>query len=153
MKLTLSLLFFCFFGHENTPWFTDLDKAKLEADSTHKLIILNFSGSDWCVPCIKMHKEIFESEVFEKYASDNLVLVNADFPRLRKNHLSAEQTKKNEMLADKYNPNGTFPLTLLMDSKGKVLKQWEGMPQETPDKFVSDIDIFYHSVAFNLPLP
>jgi thioredoxin-related protein len=135
----------------NTPWYTDMDKAKHDADQSHKLILLNFSGSDWCVPCIRMHKEIFESEVFEKYASDNLVLVNADFPRLRKNHLSSEQTKKNELLADAYNPKGSFPLTLLMDAKGKVLKQWEGMPDETADKFVNDIDVYYHSVALNVP--
>src|SRR5436305_10584226 len=106
MKLIFSLLLMSIINMENTPWYTDMDKAKHDADQSHKLILLNFSGSDWCVPCIRMHKEIFESEVFEKYASDNLILVNADFPRLRKNHLSSEQTKKNELLADAYNPKG-----------------------------------------------
>jgi hypothetical protein len=74
------------------------------------------------------------------YAQKNLVLVNADFPRLRKNQLSKEQQKLNNALADQYNPQGHFPFTVLVDSKGKVEKTWDGYPNETPDKFLSDIN-------------
>jgi len=86
-----------------------------------------------------MHKEIFNSDVFTKFAADNLVLVNADFPRLKKNQLSAEQQKKNDQMADAYNKNGIFPLTLLLTSDGKVLKKWEGYPNETPDQFTNEV--------------
>ena len=109
---------------------------------THRLIVLNFSGSDWCGPCIRMRKEIFEADAFQDYAEQKLVLVNADFPRLKKNQLSKEQTKLNESLADKYNPEGKFPLTILFDDTGKVLKQWEGCPNESPEKFVTEINVF-----------
>ena len=117
-----------------------LIKAKIEAENEHKLILINFSGSDWCGPCIRLTKEIFESETFEDYASKNLVLVRADFPRQKKNQLPAEQEKENEKLADKYNSNGTFPLTLLVDENGKVLKKWEGFPNESAAVFVSEIN-------------
>jgi len=56
-------------------WRTDFEKAKTEAKSEHKLILLNFSGSDWCGPCIRLKKDIFDSETFMKYADENLVLV------------------------------------------------------------------------------
>jgi thioredoxin-related protein len=123
----------------NGQWLTDWKVATDTAASTEKLILLNFSGSDWCGPCIRMHKEIFEDPAFASYAEKNLVLVSADFPRLKKNRLSEEQTKQNEKLADKYNPEGRFPFTVLLDSKGKVLKSWEGLPRATGQSFTDEI--------------
>jgi len=120
-------------------WETDFSKAKQIAQADHKLIVLNFSGSDWCGPCIRLHKEIFESAAFKQYSNDHLVLLNADFPRLKKNQLSKEQQSKNDQLADHYNKEGKFPLTLLLTSDGKVLKTWEGLPQISPDQFTEQV--------------
>lgn len=120
-------------------WLTDYNQAKKEASTAHKLILISFSGSDWCGPCIRMKKEIFGSESFNKYAEDNLVLVNADFPRAKKNQLDKDQTRKNEALAEKYNKDGKFPLTVLVNTDGKVLKEWEGYPNEAPAKFITEI--------------
>lgn len=145
MRFLLGLIVFSFF-HLPLAWNTDFEKARIEAAQAHKLIVLNFSGSDWCGPCIRMRKEIFESDTFQKYAQQNLVLVRADFPRLKKNQLSKEQTRLNETLADKYNSEGKFPLTILLDETGRVLKQWEGCPGESPEKFVGQIDHFVHAV-------
>jgi len=122
-----------------TTWQTDFEKAKAQAKSENKLILLNFSGSDWCGPCIRLKKDIFERATFVNYADENLVLVNADFPRLKKNMLSKELQKQNEALADTYNSNGAFPLTLLLDAEGKVLKKWEGLPAMSPEEFTNDI--------------
>ncbi len=120
-------------------WVLDFKKAKVEAKQSHKYILINFSGSDWCGPCIRTHKEIFEKEDFETYASKNLVLVRADFPRLKKNQLPAEQVKKNNDLAIQYNPDGDFPLTVLTDENGKVLKQWKGFPSCSSEDFVKQL--------------
>ena len=78
----------------STGWETDFNKAKQSAQSEHKLILLNFSGSDWCGPCIRMHKEIFDNNSFTQYADEHLVLVNADFPRLKKTRASERSTEK-----------------------------------------------------------
>ena len=121
-------------------WALDFDQAKTEASQSHRFILLNFSGSDWCAPCIKLKKDIFEAEAFKAYAADHLVLVRADFPRLKKNQLDKKQTEKNEALAEKYNPQGKFPLTLLLDANGKVIKEWDGYMQKSPVTFVEDID-------------
>ena len=124
----------------STPtWETDFSKAGQTAQAEHKMILLNFSGSDWCGPCIRLHKEIFESNVFTEYASDQLVLVNADFPRLRKHELTKEQQRKNDQLADIYNKKGIFPLTVLLSADGKVLRTWEGYPGITPEAFTSQV--------------
>lgn len=140
MKFIFSLLGLFFLSSSSTPWLRDFEQAKNLAEKDHKLILVNFSGSDWCGPCIRMHKEIFESQAFENYAGDHLVLVNADFPRLKKHQLPKDQAAKNEALADKYNKQGTFPLTVLIDEKGNVLKKWEGYPDENPQQFVADIN-------------
>ena len=120
-------------------WQTDFTKAKQLAQADHKLIVLNFSGSDWCGPCIRLHKEIFESDAFMGYANDHLVLLSADFPRLKKNQLSKEQQAKNDQLADQYNKEGKFPLTLLLTPEGKVLKTWEGFPNISPEAFTEQV--------------
>jgi thioredoxin-related protein len=123
----------------NVNWLGDFNAAKTEAAQKHKLILINFSGSDWCGPCIRLRKEILESAAFENYASGHLVLVRADFPRQKKNQLPKEQVKLNEALADQYNPDGKFPFTLLVDEHGKVLHTWDGFPDESQDQFVADI--------------
>jgi thioredoxin-related protein len=123
-------------------WLGDFNQATIDAAKSHKLILVNFSGSDWCGPCIKERKEILETSAFENFASDHLVLVRADFPRQKKNQLSKEQTKLNEALADKYNPQGKFPYTLLIDEHGKILKDWDGFPDASPEQFVSQITSF-----------
>lgn len=120
-------------------WENDFEQAKKKAETEHKYILLNFSGSDWCGPCIRLTKDVFESASFATFSSENLVLVNADFPRLKKNQLSKEQQKKNDKLADKYNSQGVFPLTLLLNEKGKIIKSWEGNPGLSTEQFISQI--------------
>lgn len=120
-------------------WHLNLDEAKQLAKKEHRHILLNFSGSDWCGPCIRMHKEIFESDVFKKMSDKDLVLLNADFPRTKKNQLSPKQQELNNAIADKYNSKGSFPLTVLLDENGKVLKEWDGFPKEKLDEFVDEI--------------
>jgi thioredoxin-related protein len=115
------------------------EEAKKIARKEHKYILLNFSGSDWCGPCIRFHKEILENETFQTYASKNLVMVNVDFPRLKKNQLPAAQQKINDGIAERYNSQGIFPLTVLLTENGKILKQWEGYPKVTTSQFVDEI--------------
>ncbi|MEN5088529.1 thioredoxin family protein [Sphingobacterium faecium] len=120
-------------------WSDNYDQAQQEAKIKHKNILINFSGSDWCVPCIRLRKEIFESAVFQNYAADKLILVSADFPRQKKNRLSVDQVKRNETLAEQYNPNGKFPYTLLLDENGKILKSWDGYPNIPAERFVKEV--------------
>ena len=67
-----------------------------------------------------------------------MVLLNADFPRYKKNQLTAAQQKINDALADKYNNKGVFPLTVLLNAEGKIIKSWEGFPADITD-FIEDV--------------
>jgi thioredoxin-related protein len=138
MKVKLLLLSFVFFV-SSSKWHNNLEDAKQLARKEHKHILLNFSGSDWCGPCIRMRKEIFETDVFQKMADTQLVLVNADFPRMRKNELTPKQQELNNRIADQYNSKGKFPFTLLMDTNGKTLREWDGLPNMTPEAFTIEV--------------
>lgn len=118
---------------------TIFEAAQRSAKDKHQLILLNFSGSDWCIPCIKMRKEIFENTKFKELSDSLLVFVNADFPRSKKNQVSMDIRKENEKLAERYNPNGAFPFTLLMDADGKVIKTWDGLPKSDVASFIYEI--------------
>ncbi len=120
-------------------WLTDFEQAQTEASQNNKHILLNFSGSDWCAPCIQMKKNVFEKESFLEYASSRLVLVRADFPRQKKHQLPQQLKEHNEKLAERYNKDGKFPLTLLLDAKGNVVRQWDGYNNSGVDEFINDL--------------
>lgn len=135
----ITLICLAFLAMSFTGWQTDFEAAKQTAKDKHQLILLNFSGSDWCGPCMRMRKEIFENKAFSDMADSSLVLVNADFPRSKKNQLDKKLTAQNEALADRYNPEGKFPFTLLLDANGKVLKTWDGLPKENASRFAAQL--------------
>ena len=139
MKFLAVLLLYSFIVN-GTTWQTDFEKAKQAAHEKNHFILLNFSGSDWCGPCIRLHKEIFDSDGFKKVADNQLELVNADFPRLKKNQLSKEQQQQNDKLADQYNARGNFPATILLDADGKVIKEWDGYPGSGIAAFIDDLN-------------
>jgi thioredoxin-related protein len=101
-------------------WKTSLEEAKAEANKENKKILLVFSGSDWCAPCMKLEKNVWQSEVFKKEAAEKYVLIKADFPKKKANQLSSELTENNNKLAEKYNKDGNFPLVVMLDKNGKV---------------------------------
>ena len=118
-------------------WQYDFDKAKKTATAEDKPIIVVFSGSDWCAPCIKLDRNVWQSEAFKKEAS-NWILVRADFPRKKANELSKEQTEHNQKLAEKYNLEGSFPLVVVMDKNGKVIAKM-GFKNVSPEEYIKMI--------------
>lgn len=108
-------------GARAQDWQNDLKQAQLQAQKEHKEILLVFQGSDWCAPCIKLDREIWTSSEFKDYAREHYILVKADFPRRAKNQPEPAQQEKNKALAARYNPEGFFPLVVLMDPQGQVL--------------------------------
>jgi thioredoxin-related protein len=122
MKNYISILFFftiSVFYAQN--WQTNFEEAKVIAQKENKNIVLVFSGSDWCAPCMKLDKNIWMSDVFKAEAEKNWVTYKADFPKKKANQLAPELTEQNKKLAEKYNKGGSFPLVVLLDPNGKVL--------------------------------
>lgn len=119
----VSILFFVCFGHDviAQDWKYDFDEAKSLAKEKDQNIVLFFTGSDWCPPCIKLERNIFSNQEFIEFADQKFIWVKADFPKRKKNKLSLTQQKKNEVLAQKYNRKWVFPVILVLDKEGKVL--------------------------------
>lgn len=104
-------------------WETNYEEARSLASEANRNILLVFSGSDWCAPCIKLDRKVWQSQEFKSSVKQNWVLLKADFPRKKSNKLSKEQTALNAELAEKYNKNGIFPLVVVLDSDGNILGQ------------------------------
>ena len=81
--LSLMLLFVASVYSQN--WKSDFEDAKATAAKENKNIVLVFSGSDWCAPCIKLDKVVWQSEEFKKEEKKNWVTYKADFPKKKAN--------------------------------------------------------------------
>ncbi len=108
------------FGYSQN-WKTNFEEAQKEATEQNKNILLVFSGSDWCAPCIKLDNIVWKSDAFKSESEKNWVIYKADFPKKKANQLSPELAESNSKLAEKYNRNGSFPLVILLDKTGKVI--------------------------------
>ena len=86
-----------------------------------------------------LRTQILDDTNFLKMADTALVLVNADFPRKKKDQLSSGQQAINNALADEYNSEGQFPKTLLLTADGKVVKSWDGYPDVKPEVFAGQV--------------
>ncbi len=117
-------------------WQTDLPKAQTQAKTEKKLVMLDFTGSDWCGWCIKLNKEVFSQPAFAEYAKKNLVAVEVDFPRKKK--LSAAQKQANDALARKYDIQG-YPTIIVLDSEGKKVGELSYMPGG-PKAFIAALE-------------
>lgn len=116
-------------------WLTDFEKAKAIAASTNRRMLLDFTGSDWCPPCIKLKKDILNTDEFKAYAKENLVLVELDFPRNKK--LPAETVKQNNTLKNKYGIRG-FPTLIILNAEGKQIGKM-GYMKGGPKPFIEKL--------------
>lgn len=144
MKLLIGLLM-AGISMSFIEWQTDFEKAKKLAKEKDRCILLNFSGSDWCGPCMRLRKEVFGSDAFSELAASSLVLVNADFPRSKKNQLPKDVQNRNDSLAEQYNPLGKFPFTVLLTADGKLIQSWEGYPHGNSQLFLDQIKSAYYA--------
>lgn len=120
---------------DSSIWYNDYDKALVTAKEKNLPVLIVFSGSDWCKPCIKLRENILVKEPFSVWAKTNAVMVTADFPRQKKNALAPEQVAKNEKLAEKYNPNGVFPLVVIIKSDETIVGQ-SGYLDISPEDYI-----------------
>ena len=123
-------------------WQHSFGDAVGQAQNEDKPIVLVFSGSDWCAPCIRLKRNILDSEEFKSYASSNYVLYNADFPRKKKNQLPEEKSSVNKTLAEKYNPKGYFPLVVVLDKNETVLGKTGFNVKASPKKYIATLNGF-----------
>jgi thioredoxin-related protein len=118
--------------------FLSYDEALYNAQKENKILVIQFSGTDWCPPCIRLEKEILNQSEFEDYAQQ-FVWLRADFPRKKANRLSKEHQGHNDALAETYNKQGYFPLLVFIDTSEKVIGNL-GYQSGNVEKYISLID-------------
>lgn len=140
-KIMLSVLLLTVAIGYSQEWKTNFEVTKTEATSQNKNILLVFSGSDWCGPCIKLDRDIWKSVEFMEFAKNNLILERADFPKKKQNQLMPEIKELNQSLAEKYNKDGMFPLVVVLDKNGKVLGK-TGYKNVSPTEYIALLKSF-----------
>lgn len=123
--------------HASEVWSTDYQASLEKAASAKKPVLLEFTGSDWCPPCIKQNKDVFEQAAFLDFAKDKLVLVKLDFPRSKEQ--AADIKARNKDLATKYSVEG-FPTVILLSPDGKELAREVGYSGSGASGFISWVD-------------
>jgi protein disulfide-isomerase len=116
-------------------WDDDYEKAIARAKTEKKLVLLDFTGSDWCGWCIKLEKEVFSKPEFKTYAKENLVLVEVDFPQGKRQ--SAKLKAQNEKLQKEFGIQG-YPTLIVLNSEGKKVAQL-GYEEGGPNPFVAKL--------------
>lgn len=118
-------------------WMTDLAKAQAKAKQEKKMVLADFTGSDWCPPCKALHKNVFSSKEFAEYAKKNLVLVEVDFPRTKQQ--APELKRANRELAEKHNIEA-YPTVIVFDSNGKEISKKTGYGGQNAKDFIAELD-------------
>jgi protein disulfide-isomerase len=117
-------------------WQTDFKKAQEQAKSSHKLLLVDFTGSDWCGWCIKLNREVFSKPEFQEYANKNLVLLEIDFPRSKTQ--SDTVKKQNGELATQYQIQG-FPTVVVLNEEGRKVGEL-GYMEGGPTAFIAELE-------------
>ncbi len=121
------------FNDEN--WMTDAEKAMETAKDKDRMLLMDFTGSDWCGWCKKLDKEVLSTSEFKDYADKNLVLLKVDFPK--QTPQSPELRKQNDALLHKYKIEG-FPTIVVLDPKGNETGRIVGFGQG-PENWMKDL--------------
>jgi thioredoxin-related protein len=121
-------------------WVADFDVAVEQARAEGKDLLVDFTGSDWCGWCIKLHDEVFSHAEFSEYAEANFVLVALDFPNGDEAKAKVPNPERNDELMDQYGVGG-FPTILLMTPDGEVFGR-TGYREGGPGPYVEHLQEF-----------
>ena len=102
----------------------DLNASIARAKTENKTVLLDFTGSDWCPPCMQLQKEVLSKPEFKTYAESNLIYHVVDFPR--RFQLPPDVTATNNLLAEKFSIEG-FPTLIALDGNGKEIWRQLGL--------------------------
>jgi thiol:disulfide interchange protein len=111
-------------GAADLNWQTDLTQALSQAKAEKKLVLMDFTGSDWCEACQLLDKTMLDQPEFATYAKTNLVLLQADFP-VKKPQTNALKSA-NQALAEKFKIDG-YPTLIALKADGTAVWRLEGV--------------------------
>lgn len=105
-------------GAADGDWLTGWQQATARATATGRPILADFTGSDWCGWCMKLHREVFDTPGFRDWAARTAVPLVVDFPQNAPQ--TPAQAQENQALAERYGIKG-FPTVLLLTADGREI--------------------------------
>lgn len=133
--LTLAASPFALAQESEQRWFADYDEALAIAKTEGKDLLVDFTGSDWCGWCIRLHDEVFKHDSWYDVASESYVLVALDFPNAAEIKAKVPNPERNAELRDQYGVRG-YPTILLMNVEGEVFGR-TGYQAGGPEAYVT----------------
>jgi len=104
-------------------WMQDFPAAQVRAKDEKKRLFVDFTGSDWCPPCIALHEKVLSTKAFLNFAKEHFVLVTVDFPhnKIQPDNLA----QANRILAREFRVE-SFPTVLVLDANGTEVHRVNG---------------------------
>lgn len=99
-------------------WLTDLPAACRQAAQENKLVLIDFTGSDWCSACVRLRRTVLDSPAFLEFSSTRFVLMEVDLPRRKS--FDQKLLRRNEEIANRYGVGG-FPTLMVINPQGEVM--------------------------------
>jgi thiol-disulfide isomerase/thioredoxin len=118
-------------------WMTSLPNAQAKAKADNKLVLMDFTGSDWCPSCEMLDAEVFSQPEFIAYAKTNFVLLEVDFP-LHKEQ-AAELKKANKALSKQYKIEA-YPTLVLIKPDGTIAWMRLGYLKGGPVPMIAELE-------------
>lgn len=135
LALITSFVLAATIGRAQPTWITDYNSALKQARAEGKLVLINFTGSDWCGWCMKLKAEVFDKAEFADFANANLVLLEVDFPRRKAQ--SEQQRMNNSILQTKYRVEG-YPTLFIANDSGRPMRML-GYVTGGPRAFIAEM--------------
>lgn len=129
---------------ENEGWLVDVEEAYRQSQKTGKPILANFTGSDWCGWCKRLTKSVFVKDKFKKWAAQNVILLELDFPRRKQ--LPEKYKKQNRQLQQAFSVRGYPTVWLFTLTKDEATNQFniDALGKtgytKTAEEFTTNID-------------
>lgn len=114
-------------------WMTNIDDAKKLSKKENKPLFIEFTGSDWCPPCMMMEKNVFSKDAFKSGAEKDFILVKIDIPNSDK-----KLKEKNQKVLEEYKVSGV-PTVVLLDSKGDEFSRFTASKFRSVDKMLDEL--------------
>jgi thioredoxin-related protein len=124
-------------GFADEGWIVDFEAAKELAAKEGKDILMEFTGSDWCPPCIALKKKVLDTDVFKTKAPEKFILLKLDSPRDKSKQTPAEIAQYRK-LSEEFKITGV-PTIILADAKGRPFAKMVGFGGQEPDAYVSNL--------------
>lgn len=122
-------------------WMSDMKLAGEKAEAEDKLLLVEFTGSDWCRYCVIQKKNVLNKPEFATWVEKHCVAVEIDVPHDASIVGGAEKKEANQKICEEYGIR-SFPSIMLMSPEGVLIGGYNGA-QSSPQAAIADLEKYF----------